>query len=282
MQRVGSAVALLVVLAAAPCRSADTYALVVSGASGGPQYSAKYDGWRTALATTLKSTFGYPDDRVIALGEARRAQIEQAVRGLGARMTADDVLFVALMGHGADEKFNLVGPDMTAADWAGLLKPMAGRVVFVDMSSSSFPFFAQLSAPGRIVITAAESSAQQFETVFPDFFVRAFTEPSADADKDGRVSIFEAFEWASAGVRAWFDQHNQLPTERALLNDEAAARATWLQPRVVAANDPKARRQVEIESAIASLKAKRSTMPAAAYDAEMERLLTELARVMLK
>src|SRR5437660_11963302 len=116
VRRVAAALALA--LCAAPARAADTYALVVSGAPGGPQYSAKYDGWRTALTATLKSTFGYPDDRVIALGDARRLEIEQAVRGLSARVTADDVLFVALLGHGTDEKFNLVGPDMAAAGWA--------------------------------------------------------------------------------------------------------------------------------------------------------------------
>ena len=48
---------------------------------------------------------------------------------------------------------------------------------------------------------------------------------------------------------------------------------------VVPANDPIARRQTEIESAIANLKARRSSLPPAAYDAELERLLIELARL---
>jgi len=47
----------------------------------------------------------------------------------------------------------------------------------------------------------------------------------------------------------------------------------------VAANGPLAKRQVDIETAIADLKARRATMASAAYDAELERLLTELARV---
>ena len=137
----------------------------------------------------------------------------------------------------------------------------------------------QLAAPGRIVITATDSTAQQFETLFAEFFIKAFAEPSADSDKDGRVSIYEAFQYATANVRTWFDQHNQLPTERALLDDEGAARATFLQPRTVQANDPIAKRQTEIESAIANLKARRSSLPPAAYDTELERLLIELARL---
>jgi hypothetical protein len=270
---------ILICLWADRCLAGDNYALIVSGASGGAPYSAKYDGWRIALTKTLKSNFGYPDDHVLSLSEASRDQVYQAVRDLRTRVTKDDLLFVALIGHGSDEKFNLVGPDVTAADWAAQLKPIAGRIVFVDTTSSSFPFFHQLAAPGRIVITATESTAQQFETIFAEFFIKAFAEPSADSDKDGRVSIYEAFQYANANVRTWFDQHNQLPTEHAQIDNEGAARATFLQPRAVPANDPIAKRQAEIESAIADVKSRRSSMPPAAYDAEMERLLTDLARV---
>jgi hypothetical protein len=274
--------ALLCMFCAARPVAADTYMMIVSGASGGPAYAAKYDGWRNLMATTLKSTFGYPDDRVIALGEARKEQVQRALTELGARLMKDDVLVVALIGHGTDEKFNLAGPDMTASEWASQLKSVPARIVFVDTTSGSFPFFRQLAAPGRVVITATESTAQQFETVFPEFFIKAFTEPAADADKDGRVSVFEAFQYANAKVRTWFDQHNQLPTERALIDEEAVARATFLQPRTAEAGDAAARRQADLENAIAGLKARRSSMPAAAYDAELERLLTELARLMAR
>ena len=271
--------AILVCLWAARGLAGDNYALIVSGASAGAPYAEKYDGWRTTLAKTLKATFGYPDDHVLSLAEASRDRVQQALRDLRTRVTKDDQLCVVLIGHGIDEKFNLVGPDMTAADWAAQLKPIAGRIVFVDTTSSSFPFFRQLAAPGRIVITSTDSTAQQFETVFAEFFIKAFAEPSADSDKDGRVSIYEAFQYANANVRTWFDQHNQLPTEHAMLDDENGARATFLQARAVPANDPIAKRQAELESAIAVLKSKRSSMAPAAYNSELERLLTELARL---
>jgi len=270
---------LAVSLCAAHEAAADTYALIVSGASGGPAYATKYDGWRTSLVSTLTEKFGYSSDHVLSLSEATREQVQRAFSSLRDRLAKDDVLFVALIGHGSDEKFNLVGPDMNAAEWASQLKSIAGRVVFVDMSSSSFPFFRQLAAPGRIVITAAESDAQQFETVFPQYFIEALTDASADTDKDGRVSIFEAFQYASASVRTWFDQHNQLPTERARIDDEALARVTFLQPRAAGASDAVARRQAELEAAIANLKARQSSMTPAAYETELERLLVELARL---
>jgi hypothetical protein len=286
--RAAAVLASVLWLVAAPAAAGDNYALVVSGASGGEVYAKKYDDWRRTLVTTLTSTLGYPSDHVVALSESSSAKVQQAIADLRVRMMNDDQLCVVLIGHGTAgdgvAKFNLAGPDMSAADWAVQLKTVPGRLIFVDTTSASFPFLRQLAAPGRIVITATDAAAQEFETVFPDFFIKAFADPSADGDKDGRVSIFEAFLYASANVRIWFDQHNQLPTERALLDDDgdgvgreawnpepdgAVARATYLQ----AGSGP----QNEIELAIAALKARRSAMAPAAYDAELERLLTELA-----
>jgi hypothetical protein len=275
----------------------DNFALVVSGAAGGEAYAKKYDGWRTSMIAALKS-LGYADDHVVGLSNASRDQIQRALQAVLQKLTKDDGLFVMLIGHGTSEgdvaKFNLVGPDMTARDWADQLKTFPGRLIFVDTTSSSFPFLRQLARPGRIVVTATDSIAQEFETVFPEFFVKAFSDPAADFDKDGRVSVFEAFVYASTNVRTWFDRQNRLPTERALLDDDgdgvgreawnpapdgAVAKLTYLQAPRVASNDPLAKRQTEIEMAIADLKARRTTMPPAAYDAELERLLTELARV---
>jgi len=139
-------------------------------------------------------------------------------------MNAGDQLLVVLIGHGTtvdgeDAKFNLVGPDLSASEWAALLKPIPGRLVFVDTASGSYPFLRALAGRGRIVLTANDSAAQQFETVLPEFLIKAFADPSADADKDGKVSVWEAFVYASGGVRKWYADQGRLPTERPLLDD---------------------------------------------------------------
>ena len=228
-------VAILVLGVAARAAAGDNYALVVTGASGGETYAKKYDGWRRTFVSTLRETFGYPADHVVVLAEkvepdvaqATREQVQRALLDFRTRLTKDDLLVVVLIGHGTsteggdeDAKFNLVGPDLTASEWGSLLKPLAARLVFIDTTSASFPFLRKLSAPGRIVMTATDSTAQEFETVFGEFFVKAFTEAAADADKSGRVSMLEAFTYASAGVRRWFDEHSQLPTERPLIDDD--------------------------------------------------------------
>ena len=304
-----TAVLLTAILQAARIQAADRFAVVITGASAGPAYAEKYDRWRTSLVSTLKQKFRYDDDHLFVLAETESPNVARSTRDnvrrvldrLRTRLAGDDLLFVVLIGHGTtadddDAKFNLVGPDLSAGEWAGLLKPLPGRLVFVDTTGASSPFLHRLSAPGRIVLTATDSAAQQFETVFPEFFVKAFDEPGADLDKNGRVSIWEAFSYASAAVRQWYDQHGQLPTERALLDDNgdgvgleaqnpgsdgAVARAVYLAPETPAAGDSElSRRRAELERQLDDLRVRKaSSAEPGRFDAEIERILLEIAQL---
>ncbi len=306
----------LFLVTAAPAVAAERYALIVTGASGGDAYEQKYVKWRGSFVSTLRDTFGYKTDHVFVLGETLSEGVEKATkenvqRILGdfrRRMSKDDQLLVLLIGHGTtpdgeEAKFNLVGRDLSASEWADALKPIPGRLVVVNASSASFPFLRKLATRGRIVLTATDSSAQQFETVFPEFFVEAFTESAADVDKSGRVSIWEAFNYASAAVKQFYDQKGQLPTERALLDDTGAgtgrealtpgtdgavARVTYLEPDAVLtlpsdnALAGLVKRQAELQVQLEELKARKESTPADQYDVELERLLIELARVSIQ
>jgi hypothetical protein len=291
----------------------ERYALVVTGAPGGDQYAEKYERWRTSFASTLKDRFGYAPDRMLMLSgvdgpgvqKSTRENVRKAFGDLRGKMTKEDQLLVLLIGHGTsmdgdEAKFNLVGPDLSAAEWAELVRPIAGRVVFVNTTGASFPFLKTLAARGRIVLTATDAAAQQFETVFPEYFVKAFDDPAADLDKNGRVSVWEAFTYASNGVRQWFEQKGQLPTERPLLDDTGAgigreaqnpgtdgalARVTYLEPDAAvtlpadAAQAVLVRRRIALEQQLEELKARKESTPADQYDRELERILVELARV---
>lgn len=293
--------------------SAERYALVVTGAAGGDAYDVKYSAWRTTFTTTLRETFKYDADRIITLAEhegdgvqkATRENVQRTLGDLRKRMSKDDQLLVLLIGHGTsldgdEAKFNLVGPDLTAGEWNDLLKPLPGRLVFVNTTGASFPFLRRLAGRGRVVLTATDSAAQQFETVFPEFFVKAFSDGAADLDKNGRVSIWEAFTYASGGVRQWFEQKGQLPTERPLLDDTGAgigrealnpgtdgavARITYLEPDAALALPADTalavlvKRRAELEANLEALKARKETMPEDQYDAELEKLLVEISRV---
>lgn len=303
-----SVVALLVLFASS-VHAADRYAVVVTGASGGQVYAEKYEKWRVSFLATLKQTFNYPDDHIFTLAETESRNVAQSTRdnvrrvfaGLRGRLASDDLLLVMLIGHGTtgedeEAKFNLVGPDLKSAEWAELLKPIQARIVFVNTTGGSFPFLRRLSGPGRIVITATDSPAQQFETVFPEFFLKAFSDPAADADKNGRVSMWEAFAYASGAVHQWFDQHGQLSTERPLLDDNGdgvgqeaqnpgpdgtLARTVYLAPESPGAGDPElVTRRAALERQLDDLRARKaSSSNTGQLDAEIEKLLIEIAQL---
>jgi hypothetical protein len=312
----GAGVAVL--LACGTAAAGDRFAVVITGASGGDAYAAKYAAIRTKFTATLRDTFGYKSDHLFVLAEHEERNVQKATRedvqsvfaGLRKRMTKDDQLLVLLVGHGAladgsgeEAKFNLVGPDLTASEWSDLLRSIPGRLVFIDTTGGSFPFLHKLAWRGRVVLTATDSAAQQFETVFPEYFVKAFDDDAADTDKSGRVSIWEAFQYASAAVRQWYEQKGELPTERPLIDDTGAgvgreaqapgvdgtlARITFLEPEPAvelpadAALAVLVKRRAALELALEELKARKETLPPDQYATELETLLTELARVSLQ
>ncbi len=294
-----------------PASAQARYAVVVSGASGGPAYAMRFAAWRAALVDKLVRVFGVPRPHVFVLAEApgpgegpaTREQVRQVFGRLERTLGADDLLLVVLFGHGtydgADAKFNLVGPDLTAREWADLVARLAGRLVFVNTTGASAPFLAALAGPRRVVITATDSPAQRFSTIFPEHFVQALDDPSADLDKNGRVSLWEAFVLASGRVRRAYEARGQLATERALLDDtgdgvgkEAGAPGPdgplaarlYLDARPAPpAADPALlellRRRAEIEAEVEELKTRKPLMLESDYQREFERLMIELARV---
>jgi len=211
---------------------------------------------------------------------------------------------LVLLGHGtfdgADAKFNLAGPDLSAGEWKGLLDGVPGRLVVVNTTESSFPFIEELSQRGRVVITATDSVAQRFATVFPEHFIRVLSDPAADLDKNGRLSIWEAFTAASAAVKAHYEQRGTLSTERPLLDDDgdrkgreadtpgedgARARTVYFDEPVTAAVSTDAtraaleRERASLEAQIEALKSRKDAMPEAEYQAALEQLLVQLAKI---
>ena len=306
--------ALLTGLAPAAPSAQDRYVLVVGGASGGDEFRERHARWRTELVGALRGLPGFDEDHLIVLaetpgpgvGRASRAGVRRAVDALAERMGDDAVLYVFLIGHGSfdgvDAKFNLVGPDLEAGEWDRWLRDLPGRLVFVNTGSASSPFLRRLSAPGRTIVTATGSAAQRYDTVFPRFFIGALTDGAADADRNGRVSVLEAFDYASLGVREWYRQRGRLATERALIDDNGDGRgreagepgpdglvASRLHvgagPAVAlpASTDPALAslmaRRAALEETVHELKAVRPRMSAASYLEELERTLIELARV---
>jgi len=286
------------------------HALLIFGATGGEKYAAEHRRWAKELSGTLQERLAFQAERVLVLSpeaapahRSTRDNISRVLEGLAARVGEDDLLLVLLVGHGTVDataaKFNLPGPDMEDRQWASLLRSIPGRIVFINTASGSFPFLQRLSAPNRIVITATDSTAQRFYTVFPERFVEALADPAVDRDKNGRLSVWEVFAGTSAAVQQHYEQRGQLSTERPILDDDgdgrgteadangpdgALARTTYVDADPISEfADPALLALVEKQRALEreaeALKLRKGSMPPAQWDAEFERLMIELARV---
>jgi hypothetical protein len=309
-------VAALVMLVPSVAAAQATYGLVVAGASGDPEYATLHRAWITSLTNTLRGRYKMDPARLTVLVEQPqagedRSSAENVRATLGKftkQMTEHDLLFVMLIGHGggtgAEAKFNLVGPDLTVAEWNELLKPLTGRLIFVNASSASFAFLQGLAAPNRIVVTATDSQRQVYHPTFGGAFIEALAADIADTDKNGRLSMLEVFVYASRLVTERHTQNNELPKEHALFDDTGdgqgrdatdpgknkdgdAAALTYLDTVArPTSSDPEIQklldRQFALTQQIDDLRKRRQSMPVEKYEEEFEKLVTELAVVTME
>ena len=279
---------------------AQTQVLIVTGASGEPQYSASFHTAASSLVDALVAKHGFTHDDITYLaedpsldtkridGKSSKQELTQAITRAATR--GGDRVLLILIGHGShaggDSRFNLPGPDLTAAEFAAMLEPLkAKQVAVVNAASASGDFMSVLSSRNRIVVTATKSSYERNETLFPKYFVAAFATTGADTDKDERVSLLEAFTYAKREVARAYESDSRLLTEHAMLNDEGVARRFIIGARtatVATGNDSNralVTRKEQLEAQVDSLRRRKDTMTAEAYQSELERLLVDLARV---
>jgi len=282
------------------------FLLIVVGLAGDPEHGELFTKWGTALAES-SAKVGVTGDRLIHLADknATREDVTSALATFAAAAGPDDVVYVVLFGHGTFDgttaRYNLTGPDMTPADFNSALRKLPTRnIVFVNTASASAPFVEVLSGPGRTIITATRTGSQQFATLFGGYFVEAFSTAGADSDKNGRLSMLEAFEYARAEVARAYKEQGLLPTEQALLDDNGdktgsqTASVTSADGKLAASmslgsvadaaplpDDPTLRalylERRDLERRVESLRLLKDGMPPAKYASELERLVTDLA-----
>ena len=296
--------------------------LIVTGVAGEPQYADQFFTQATTMSDALKTRFGLPDSDVVYLAEnpardaakikaaSTKENIERELTALGARSKTGDVLFVMLIGHGNGDgttsKFAIPGPDITANDFARVLDGIDGpTIAVVNAASASGGFVAALSGPNRVIVTATKSDMERNETRFATYFIQAYSSDVADTDKDGRVSVLEAFDYARREVARAYDSEHHLLTEHAQLDDNgdkkgtaapdaksadgSLARRVFLGGKAgsvaaaahAASNDPRVaaleREKDSIETKLDSLRRRKASMDSTAYEKALEDLLVQLA-----
>ncbi len=132
-------------------------------------------------------------------------------------------LWIVLIGHGSfdgkEAKFNLRGPDVSSTNLAVWLQPFRRPLAIIDTSSASAPFLAKLSGTNRVIVTATRSGNERNYARFGRYFAEAISDSRADLDKDGEVSLLEAFLTAARNTAEFYKVEGRLATEHALIDD---------------------------------------------------------------
>lgn len=301
-----------------PCAAQDTRLLVVVGLGGDQEHRERFHGWATELIEAARTRYGVPEANIRYLGEDPEADpaliqgrstaenVQAAIREIAAGSTPDDAVVIVLIGHGSargsEARFNLPGPDLGPAELALLLDQLpTSRIAVVNTTASSGGFLPALAGEGRVIIAATRGPREQNETLFGGYFVQAFDGEDADLDKDGRVSLLEAFQYAAREVQRHYDDEGLLLTEHAVLDDDGdgvgssepappegegrVAATLFLAPArprgadaVAATPELEAlyRRRDSLEVRVQELRAVRESLDPSEYDRRLEDLLVEL------
>jgi len=284
---------------------AATYYVVAAGLGGEPDYEQRFAAAAKDLDRIFKGAGSNAHVYTLTGAQATAAQLMQTMEEVARHAQADDDFALILIGHGsfdgAEYKFNLVGPDVTAAQIAALCDRIsARRQLIVDTTSASGGALAALERPGRAVIAATKSGTEKNATVFARYWVEALEDSAADTDKTDSISALEAFLYANRKTAAFYDSQKRLATEHAVFNDtgrgdpvrepgngqgQLLSGFTLLRlgTSQQAANDPAKRalldRKDELEQKIDTLKYQKAAMAPEDYKKQLTDALVELAKV---
>ncbi len=298
---------------AADTNPAKPSVIVVVGASGedafGKDFSAAAESWRDAakrggVRFTVIGEDGSGTNDLVELRAALEREAKASV----------NELWLVLIGHGTfdgkEAKFNLRGPDLSAATLSNLLAGVHRPLAVVNSASASAPFIKALSQTNRVVVTGTRSGSEENYARFGKFLAAAIADPAADLDKDGQTSLLEGFLMATRRVAEFYKSEGRLATEHALLDDNGDGLGTpadWFrgiravkaaqggatdglranQWHLVRSGDdekltPEQRKQRgEVEIEIAKLRSEKSRLGEAEYYERLEKLLTRLGAAVL-
>jgi hypothetical protein len=284
---------------------AATYYVIVAGIGGEPDYEQRFISAAKDLDKIFKAAGSASHVYTLTGLEATAAVFRATMETAAREAKGDDDFVLILIGHGSfdgvEYKFNLVGPDLTAAEIAAMCDHvLSRRQLIVDASSASGGAIQAFERPGRAVIAATKSGSEKNATVFARYWVEAFQDPSADVDKSDSVSAMEAFRYAAQKTAAFYDAEKRLATEHAVFNDvgrgdpvreagngQGLLLASFTLLRLgaseLAANDPAKRalltKKEDLEQKIDILKYQKAAMDPADYKNQLTEALVALANV---
>ena len=296
------------------------FLLIVVGLAGDPEHGKTFHKWGTSLAEASER-LGVTKDRLVYLvdqpGEGRRARLgprdarrdrrrrsrlRQAGRSRGRRLhhahrprRFDGRTRSSICRRSGHDRsgFNLL---LQAAGQAGRVRQHHERERTVHRGAvGAGPHDRDRDAQRRRALHARCSAG---------YFIDALTSEAADADKNKRVSVLEAFKFAKAEVARAYEREGLLATEHALLDDDGDKEGSadpWRRARIRRTRTARWRRwsrsaspattgcrpirscarcndeRRDLERRVESLRLLKESMDPAKYTSELEKLVTAIA-----
>ncbi|HEX3450018.1 MAG TPA: hypothetical protein VHS97_17315 [Isosphaeraceae bacterium] len=287
--------------------------VIVVGAPGSPEYTGQFreaaDHWESAAVKAAAEAIriGQSTQGAVTDHERLRSVLDEKAK------VSSEPLWIVLIGHGTydgrEGKFNLRGPDVTDVELSDWLLPFKRPVVIINCASASGPFINRLSGNNRLVVTATKSGYEMNFARFGQYISEVIADERADIDKDGQVSLLEAFLTGSSRVDEYYRTHSQLASEHALLDDNGdrlGTPANWFhgiratkrakdgatldgtrahQLHLIPSNRERGipteirQRRDQLELSIAALRDLKDKLGEEAYYGQLEKLMVELARL---
>jgi hypothetical protein len=274
--------------------SAAMRVVIVSGLGGEAQYEERFTKW-TEQVTQASATAAGDATRVQRLSgnNARREQIQAAVRSAAQNLKTGDQFVLVLIGHGTfdgnEYRFNIAGPDITATEMGELLDriPQGVSQLIVNATSTSGVLADRWAKNGRVIITATKTGGERNAPRFGGFWAEALVTNAADRDKDGSVTAQEAYEYATRKVGESYKSDAAIQSEHSRLAGNATDAGRFVLARLGAAalfaSDAQLvalrEEQQGIEQRLADLRTRKTELPENDYYAQLEPVMLELARL---
>jgi hypothetical protein len=231
------------------------YAVVCSSYSGSKQHATWYWGSSTLIYRVLREKYGYDDECIYFLYEdpSRAGRVEEeadktrkvtidgqsnlenfrkVLDHLAGIVREEDQVFFFMIGHtgfgSGDSWYATVGPDLSSAEFAELIDKLNTKHVHAIFSPCQTEgFIWKAGKPGRVIITSTRASEANRAGV-AEAAIRGLENMDYDLDKDGRLSLFEAYQSVVKEQRDWYKAKRMEQDEHALIDDTGDAKGHYL------------------------------------------------------
>ena len=235
-----------VVLISTTAFAAD-HVLIIGGAAGEKSFYDAFWNATSRFHQLLTDDYGYTPEQITFLfedmdasgesgivdTESKREHVLAAFTELAETVQPSDQFLIFMLGHASrtgrgDLKFNLRGRDITEAEYVTLINSIpAERQILIFGFPYSGKLVRQLSKSGRIILTSSSpNEGYSLQAGFGDVFVDAFFSAANDTNRDGDISLLEAFLSLQTQTKAFYETDGNVQSEHPHLDDNGDGNAT--------------------------------------------------------